>query len=216
VDLVDGKTMKGPIAELEDLPLTLGAETIKANPTKALELVVTQPKPDHSVEFKIVVRDGGQEIARVRDALRFRDAPGVKEDAIAIDPDPEKEAKKLDGFWVLDHVESRGILTWPQHPEEAIYIESNKVLWVRKNGKIPPKCPEATIEVDVRKVPQRIDFTIRSGPTAGQVWKAIYKVEGNRLTIATDCNEDICPTLFITRPAEGSAQFLRTYRRVTE
>jgi uncharacterized protein (TIGR03067 family) len=194
--------------------LQLGSDTMKVNPAKASELTFTSKKPENSVEYIVIVRKAGKELARMNDVLAFRDAPGVK--PVSKNADVATDPKMLDGFWVLEQNESKGNRTWPQHPEEALYIEDNKIQWVKKDGTLPPNPHEASYEADAGKNPLRLTIAIQRGPAKGQKWQAIVRIDGDRLTIATDCDADRCPSLFATGAAVGSAQFVRTYRRVVE
>jgi uncharacterized protein (TIGR03067 family) len=211
--LTNDKFVSGPLSGLDEIALQLGSETLKLQAIKAVELTVAPAASDTAVEYTVIVRSAGKEVARLRDTLAFRDAPTA---VLPKETDASKDAQKLDGFWVLERAESKAKLPWPQSPEEALYIEGTKVQWVKKNGQIPPGAFEGELEIAAGKNPPRALLSIKSGPARDRKWQVIYKIEGNVLTLATNCDPDSCPSLFSIDAGAGSAQFIRTYRRVTE
>ena len=108
----------------------------------------------------------------------------------------------LDGLWVLDAKESKSSSGkfYVNGFEEAIKIEGDMVTWVKKSGDYQTTYPPAEIALNTSRNPRFITFT-STGPL--KKWLAIYKIEGDKLFIATNLEKDRRPSLFITKQAAG-------------
>jgi uncharacterized protein (TIGR03067 family) len=63
---------------------------------------------------------------------------------------------------------------------------------------------ELTYEINPTKEPKHLDLTIVQGLEKGQTYHAIYKLEGNRLTICRHTEPGKArPSTFATEPASG-------------
>ena len=69
-----------------------------------------------------------------------------------------------------------------------------------------------TIKADPGKTPKTMDITYTQGQEKGKTSRAIYKIEGDRLTICRSAAGSPRPTAFASEP--GSGHTLMTYRRV--
>ena len=129
------------------------------------------------------------------------------------------ELELLQGLWVLDDFKTRGRARfglWNSPP--AMYIEKNTLKWVDNNGNIPPNNVRVSkLTLDPLKAPLAMDIQTDERDSHFK-WLAIYKIDGDRLTIATNCNPDTRPGQFSIELSAGPerAIFLRTYRKVTK
>ncbi len=123
--------------------------------------------------------------------------------------------KKLQGHWVFEKSERNGHPYWVL-PEESIYIEKNVLQHVRKNGDLIFNGDRLEFTVDATRTPIAIDLVRKNG-SPGQKILGIYKIEGNRLVIATnpDMNHDTRPAQFNVRLSAGleRATIIQTYKR---
>jgi uncharacterized protein (TIGR03067 family) len=105
-------------------------------------------------------------------------------------PKPKKvEAKKLsvkdlEGNWTIVSYEYRtvdGVVTTT--PYEKVDIKDGK--WVKRgkrNGQQIRPIPYA-IKIDTTKPPFHIDLSLPTSRTGRAVWKGLFRVEGDRLTV---------------------------------
>lgn len=146
--------------------------------------------------------------AHVRVYTRAKESPeDVAAKAIpALDP----KVQILDGLWALEEVEENygGRDEYPYRAEEALYFEKNTWTLATKNG-WQVMGPTYEIATDPNALPPTIDITI-----GNDFMRAIYKVEGDVLTIAAAKVNDDRPRYFSTRLASGRASSVRRYVRV--
>ena len=179
----------GELRDFEALPVILGSDTWKINPRKAKEILIQPSEALSKVPLAIVARRGDAEVARFNQVLLFKDAPS---------DDPSLLTQKLEGLWVLESSRENGG-QWPIPWDEAIFIEGNKLRWVKSTGRpFSDRKQEADIMVDYTKKIATMDIRLIRPSGDGAKWLAICKLEGNRLTIATNCNEDSRPAQFTT------------------
>ena len=200
------KSIKGELTGFEEVTLDLGGETLKLRSSKAQVFTFAVPPPEIEVACCLIVRQQAKELARVRSSVEFHDLPGE----IANRSTATDISREIEGVWLLESSESRGKAAYPYKQEQAIYIEGQKLMWVSKDGKILANSQEAelTLQADSNPMGMEIRFP-------GQKrWLAIYKIDGNRLIIATNCDADLRPTQFLAQQAEGGAAFVRTYKRM--
>jgi uncharacterized protein (TIGR03067 family) len=67
------------------------------------------------------------------------------------------------------------------------------------------------ITLDPAKSPKEMDMAAEAGPTKGRVQSAIYKLDGDKLTVCLSMYEGKHPTEFETKT--NSARILLTYKR---
>jgi uncharacterized protein (TIGR03067 family) len=122
----------------------------------------------------------------------------------------QNEQKELDGSWALVSSEVNG----KKLPDE----ESNSLTLVVKDGKATLQYDSkpvsvATMTLDPTKTPKRLDINVVSGQSEGKKSLAIYKLDGDKLTMCWtlfDVDRDR-PTEFATKP--GAGLLLVTYQR---
>lgn len=126
-------------------------------------------------------------------------------------------ASELNGFWVLDksieNLPPRPTNDQPRFPPEvAIAIDNDRCYYADARGRISRARPLA-IKVDPTTNPKTIDYRVGQ-----QIWRSIYQLEGDTLTIATQFSPDVRPDTFATSVASGPgrAYHLRIYRRINE
>src|SRR5690349_1833001 len=88
--------------------------------------------------------------------------------------DPKAEAEKLRGTWTFSRMERDG----RDMTDQAAGVE----VVFRADGFSSPGI-ETTFTLDPSKSPRAMDITYKEGPAAGQTIKAIYKLDGDTLTI---------------------------------
>ena len=91
---------------------------------------------------------------------------------------------KLQGLWMFEKGERNAAGYWSV-PEEGLYFERNVVRHTRKNGDLIFNGDTCTFTIDPTKNPTTIDL-IRKNGNVGQKVLGIYKIEGDRLVLATD------------------------------
>jgi uncharacterized protein (TIGR03067 family) len=198
--LTESRTFSGATTGLDGLVVSFGARSIRVDATKAIELTVEPPAAETKVEYTITVRRDGKELARFSDAFGFNNAPGGTEFSGI--------AAKLNGLWLLDRDEANGG-TWPIHGDGGVRIENQRIVWVKDSGKDLSNSPRAQLKIDASKSPMTMDLEFPNS-----TWHAIFKIEGNRLTIATNCNDERRPAQFTTNLTAGieRATFVRVYK----
>ena len=109
--------------------------------------------------------------------------PAAKEEEQAI----ANDLKSLQGQWLLVNKEQNGDgAPWPFQPEQGIYVEKNKITAVTRKGKILDESTAAEFSIDPLKNLKTMDFFMVDGGRRGQPWVAVYRIEGDQLTIAAN------------------------------
>jgi RNA polymerase sigma-70 factor (ECF subfamily) len=117
--------------------------------------------------------------------------------------DAKKEAEALRGTWTFSKMERDGGDLTDQFGGVEVRFEAEK---------FSSPGIEATFTLDPTKTPKAIDISYKEGPAAGQTIKAIYKLEGETLTICRALSQgDERPKEFAA-PA-GSGRFLFQFKR---
>ena len=73
---------------------------------------------------------------------------------------------------------------------------------------------EGTAKLDSSKTPKTMEITGTDGPTKGKPLLAIYKIDGDSLTICYDLSGKAYPTEFKSKP--DTKLFLVEYKRAKE
>jgi uncharacterized protein (TIGR03067 family) len=134
-------------------------------------------------------------------AVLLADVPGQ---------DVTKDQERLQGTWVLVGRELDGKASTEEEVkriEGKIVVSGNKITYGSR-GEVDGQ--ESTFKLDPAAKPRAIDWTITSGPVKGAKVRAIYKLEGDRLTVCSGGGEKR-PTEFSTKPRDE--QVLLVYRR---
>ncbi len=99
--------------------------------------------------------------------------------------DVKKEVEKLQGTWTISKIERDGEDLTEQIGGAEVEIEGEKYT--------APNIA-ASFKLDPSKSPKSIDLSYTEGPAAGKTIKAIYKLEGETLTICRAMSaESECP-----------------------
>jgi uncharacterized protein (TIGR03067 family) len=126
----------------------------------------------------------------------------------------QEEAKKLAGLWVLEKGEMEGKEFGPRQGDEAIIIDKNRIRATKANGKGVGGDEADLIGLDPSKDPKTIDWRVISGSSINYKVRGIYKLEGDKLILATsDFGKDERPTKFTSDKSagDGRAFAVRTY-----
>ena len=117
--------------------------------------------------------------------------------------DGKQEAEKLRGTWTFTKMVRNGQNLLTQFGEVEVVFDAKK---------FTSPGIEAEYTLDPSKNPKAIDISYKQGPAAGQTIKAIYKLEGDTLTICRALTQkDERPKEFAA-PA-GSGKFLFEFKR---
>jgi uncharacterized protein (TIGR03067 family) len=122
--------------------------------------------------------------------------------------DARKELARLEGTW---HLVGREIEGKKATPEEVKKVDATLII---KGDKFTYKSQgaevwQAVLKIDPTKTPRMIAATHVSGPLKGKTGQAVYKLEGDRLTVCFSYTKR--PTDFTT--SEGSDRVLVVYQR---
>jgi uncharacterized protein (TIGR03067 family) len=119
--------------------------------------------------------------------------------ALADDKNPAgKDA--LAGTWKLTSVEINGQpLSMEKLQEARLVVEGAKYSLVLGETRL-----EMTHVLHVDKAPKEMELSIAEGPDKGKVFPAIYKLEGDKLTVCRNITPGKeRPTEFATKPDTG-------------
>ena len=120
-----------------------------------------------------------------------------------------EELKRLQGEWALVGREIDGEKDAPEDVEKSrikIVIKGNKVTLSSRGD---PVGAEGTLKVFPDAKPKAVELTHTSGDMKGQKAYAIYKLEGDRLTVCRSPTKR--PTEFTTKP--NSDRVILIYKR---
>ena len=76
---------------------------------------------------------------------------------------------------------------------------------------IDGKTDKGTTKVDATKTPREMDITGTEGPNKGKTMKAIYKLDGDAMTVCYELGDGPRPTAFESKA--GTPVFLAEYKR---
>ena len=120
-----------------------------------------------------------------------------------------QEGQLLCGSWKLIKFEQDGnVVAVGQDSKDGIQISAEGYRWRKAEHD-----ETGTLQLDLRSVPKRLQFFSTSDPDLGSVRNAIYKVEGDQLTIClpmADAYVDDLPIQFETR---GNKNELFVFKR---
>jgi len=110
----------------------------------------------------------------------------------------DKDAIK--GMWQLTAVRFGG-KEWPV-PDEfrdlITEVKDAKFSTKNVNGKFPPEERGGSFSLDTATSPRSLDVVMDTGPDANKLLKAIYKLEGDMLTVCFDPRASARPADFVT------------------
>src|SRR5262249_43062732 len=92
--------------------------------------------------------------------------------------DERKSLDALQGKWTLVSTEIDGKAK--NYPDRSIIFEGKEYRWYVKNLLVKT----ATVTLDPKATPPKMDLLHIEGPAQGKIAMCIYKIEGDRLTIA--------------------------------
>jgi uncharacterized protein (TIGR03067 family) len=128
-------------------------------------------------------------------------AADAKEDAA------KKELTKFEGLWLLDEAEYNSRVSGPVSGEEAVFIEGSEVEWVNRKGEKRGGAKAKITSIDPSKSPKEISFRYTRGSNIGKTMVGIYKLDGNKLEVATSApDSDKRPSKYTTKLAAGAAR----------
>jgi uncharacterized protein (TIGR03067 family) len=119
---------------------------------------------------------------------------------------PEDADTPVDGIWEMTAAELAG-KKLPQNGEDPIKLTV-------KNGTYELRAESldrGTVTYDTAAQPKAMDIKGTEGPNKGKTFLAIYKLEGDKLTVCYDLSGNNRPTEFKTAPQ--TALFLAEYKR---
>lgn len=117
--------------------------------------------------------------------------------------DAKAQAEKLRGTWTFTRMERDGQDLLAQFGQAEVVFEADK---------FTSPGIQATFKLDPSQDPKAMDISYVEGPAAGQTVKAIYKLEGETLTICRARAEGFDRPKEFTAPA-GSGRFLFEFKR---
>lgn len=128
----------------------------------------------------------------------------------------ESAATELDGLWHLVTEEKNAppaVRGWDVRTEDALYILGDQRTAATRDGRFAANATPSTIRIDATKNPKTIDF--KSGRNW---WLAIYKIENDQLTIATQFSTEKRPDTFATKvdSGPGRAYYVQIYTKAKE
>jgi uncharacterized protein (TIGR03067 family) len=106
----------------------------------------------------------------------------------------------LNGNWQLTSITFGG-KEWPVPDEFKDLITEVKDLKISTkniNGKLPAEERTGTFSLDTTSRPRSLDLVMDNGPDAHKRLKAIYKLEGDALTVCFDPRTSAGPADFVT------------------
>ena len=121
-------------------------------------------------------------------------------DAPKVEPDKD-EVKALQGKWLVKEHEHGGKKTAAKVLANLSLEVSGSKMTTRDAGNL--KEGTSIVAIDAKAKPATLDLKVESGSDAGKVVKAIYKLEGDTLTICVAEPGKDRPKAFAAREASG-------------
>lgn len=119
----------------------------------------------------------------------------------------EDDSKALQGTWLPASAELGG-QPFPEQVTKSmrLTIEGDKYIVM-----VGPQKDEGTTKLDASKSPKTLEIRGTEGPNKGKTIPAIYKIEGNTLTVCYNLGGKDYPTEFVSKA--GTQFFLVKYQR---
>ena len=124
--------------------------------------------------------------------------------------DDKADSKALEGTWSL----SSAVMAGKPFPEQLIKTMSLTMKDGRYTVMVGQGKDEGTAKLDSSKTPKTMEITGTDGPNKGKTFLAIYKIDGDSLTICYDLSGKAYPTEFKSMP--DTKLFLEEYKRAKE
>lgn len=105
-----------------------------------------------------------------------------------IDKATAEGVAKLQGLWMFEKGEKNEPGYWSLPEDGGLYIEGNVIYHVKKNGEMIFNGSRLEFTIDPTGNPKTIDLVRKNGKP-GQKILGIYKIDGNKLTLATDTTD---------------------------
>jgi uncharacterized protein (TIGR03067 family) len=121
--------------------------------------------------------------------------------------DDKSDTQALQGTWALASAELAG----KPFPEQLVKSMSLTMKDGRYTVMVGQGKDEGTCKLDSSKTPKTIDITGTDGPNKGKTFLAIYKLDGDSLSICYDLSGKAYPTEFKSKP--DTKLFLVEYKR---
>ncbi|HQR07602.1 MAG TPA: TIGR03067 domain-containing protein [Gemmatales bacterium] len=121
--------------------------------------------------------------------------------------DDKSESQALQGNWSLASAELAG----KPFPEQLVKTMSLTMKDGRYTVMVGQGKDEGTAKIDSSKTPKTMEITGTDGPNKGKTFLAIYKLDGDSLSICYDLSGKAYPTEFKTKP--DTKLFLVEYKR---
>jgi uncharacterized protein (TIGR03067 family) len=122
----------------------------------------------------------------------------------------QKELAQLQGTWRGVGGEEAGTILTPEEArkEEAEFIFKENTLTIRMHGKV---LREFKVAVDPSTDPKELDLRFTQGKDEGKVCLAIYRIDGDRLTICAatklrPARDERRPNVFSTQKSQGKSK----------
>jgi uncharacterized protein (TIGR03067 family) len=126
-------------------------------------------------------------------------------------PEPDKnELKKVQGTWLVTE-QVHGGKKLPGKELAKLVVEiSGKKITTREAGELREET--TVILLDPKAKPAAVDLKVTQGPDIDKVVKAIYKIEGDALTVCVAEPDKDRPTAFAGK--EGTGHTLMVFKKV--
>lgn len=121
--------------------------------------------------------------------------------------DDKSDTQAIQGTWALASAELAG----KPFPEQLVKSMSLTMKDGRYTVMVGQGKDEGTAKIDSSKTPKTMDVTGTDGPNKGKTLLAIYKLDGDSLTICYDLSGKAYPTEFKSKP--DTKLFLVEYKR---
>jgi uncharacterized protein (TIGR03067 family) len=131
--------------------------------------------------------------------------------SLAPDPPPradsDKTEEKIQGTWLLDRVETDGKQVQdPKYEGATATFDKGKVRTVDKD-----ETKEGEYKIDASSNPKSIDLVYKPKKGGEYLFRGIYRLEGDVLTLCLVGPEGERQKEFVTKPGQG--QYLQVWKR---
>lgn len=120
----------------------------------------------------------------------------------AQDDDSKQDQERIQGTWRLVSRERDGKAESEETIKDVVMInDGNKFTFTASTS--GSKATKGTFKLDASKKPRAMDRIPADGPQKGKTLPAIYKLEGDKLTLCVSLTGKGRPTQFATKPKSG-------------